>query len=83
MQEASDLFEYYAGWTDKYYGENNPVEGDFVSYTTRDPIGVCGQIVPFNFPIDMAAWKLAPALAMGNTVILKPSSTTSFLRFAW
>jgi aldehyde dehydrogenase (NAD+) len=77
VQEASDLFEYYAGWTDKYYGENNPVEGDFLSYTTRDPIGVCGQIVPFNFPIDMAAWKLAPALAMGNTVILKPSSTTS------
>ena len=77
VQEASDLFEYYAGWTDKYYGENNPVEGDFLSYTTRDPIGVCGQIVPFNFPIDMAAWKLAPALAMGNTVIIKPSSTTS------
>ncbi|MFJ7362694.1 aldehyde dehydrogenase family protein [Peribacillus frigoritolerans] len=77
VQEASDLFEYYAGWTDKYYGENNPVEGDFLSYTTRDPMGVCGQIVPFNFPIDMAAWKLAPALAMGNTVILKPSSTTS------
>ncbi|CAH0236233.1 aldehyde dehydrogenase family protein [Peribacillus sp. Bi134] len=77
VQEASDLFEYYAGWTDKYYGENNPVEGNFLSYTTRDPIGVCGQIVPFNFPIDMAAWKLAPALAMGNTVIIKPSSTTS------
>lgn len=77
VQEAFDLFEYYAGWTDKYYGENNPVEGDFLSYTTRDPIGVCGQIVPFNFPIDMAAWKLAPALAMGNTVIIKPSSTTS------
>lgn len=78
VQEASDIFEYYAGWTDKYYGENNPVEGDFVSYTTRDPIGVCAQIVPFNFPICMAAWKLAPALAMGNTVILKPSSTTSY-----
>ncbi|MBM7650739.1 aldehyde dehydrogenase family protein [Neobacillus cucumis] len=78
VQEALELFEYYAGWTDKYYGENNPVEGDFLSVTTRDPIGVCGQIVPFNFPIDMAAWKLAPALAMGNTVILKPSSTTSF-----
>ncbi|MEH7400970.1 aldehyde dehydrogenase family protein [Gottfriedia acidiceleris] len=78
VQEALEMFEYYAGWTDKYYGENNPVEGDFLSVTTRDPIGVCGQIVPFNFPIDMAAWKLAPALAMGNTVILKPSSTTSF-----
>jgi acyl-CoA reductase-like NAD-dependent aldehyde dehydrogenase len=76
--EAVDIFEYYAGWTDKYYGENNPVEGDFLSITTRDPIGVCGQIVPFNFPLDMAAWKLAPALAMGNTVILKPSEKTSF-----
>ena len=78
VQEAADLFEYYAGWTDKYYGENNPVEGDFLSYTTRDPIGVCGQIVPFNFPICMAVWKLAPALAMANTVVLKPSSTTSY-----
>lgn len=78
VQEAADLFDYYAGWTNKYYGENNPVEGDFLSVTTRDPIGVCGQIVPFNFPIDMAAWKLAPALAMGNTVILKPSEKTSF-----
>ncbi|MCM3761443.1 aldehyde dehydrogenase family protein [Alkalihalobacillus oceani] len=78
VQEASDLFEYYAGWTDKYYGENNPVEGNFLSYTTRDPIGVCGQIVPFNFPIGMAVWKLSPALAMGNTVVLKPSSSTSY-----
>ncbi|XIH57247.1 aldehyde dehydrogenase (plasmid) [Priestia aryabhattai] len=78
VQEASDIFSYYAGWTDKYYGENNPVEGDFLSITTRDPIGVCGQIVPFNYPIDMAAWKLAPALAMGNTVILKPADKTSF-----
>ncbi|MDQ0340564.1 aldehyde dehydrogenase (NAD+) [Caldalkalibacillus uzonensis] len=78
VQEASDLFEYYAGWTDKYYGENNPVEGNFLSFTTRDPIGVCGQIVPFNFPLGMAVWKLAPALAMGNTVVLKPSSLTSY-----
>lgn len=78
VQEASDLFEYYAGWTDKYYGESNPVEGNFLSITTRDPIGVCGQIVPFNFPIQMAVLKLSPALAMGNTVVLKPSSTTSY-----
>jgi len=78
VQEASDLFEYYAGWTDKYYGENNPVDGNFLSVTTRDPIGVCGQIVPFNFPIQMAVLKLSPALSMGNTVVLKPSSTTSF-----
>jgi aldehyde dehydrogenase (NAD+) len=78
VQEALDMFEYYAGWTDKYYGENNPVEGNFLSVTTRDPVGVCGQIVPFNYPIDMAAWKMAPALAMGNTIVLKPSSNTSF-----
>jgi aldehyde dehydrogenase (NAD+) len=77
VQEAADIFEYYAGWTDKYYGEYNPVEGSFISWTTRDPVGVCGQIVPWNFPIDMAAWKLSPALAMGNTVVLKPSSVTS------
>jgi aldehyde dehydrogenase (NAD+) len=77
VEESADLFEYYAGWTDKYYGEMNPVEGNFTSWTTRDPVGVCGQIVPWNFPIDMAVWKLAPALAMGNTVVLKPSSVTS------
>lgn len=78
VQEAHELFEYYAGWTDKFYGENNPVDGDFLSVTTRDPIGVCGQIVPFNFPIQMAVLKMAPALAMGNTVILKPADKTSF-----
>ncbi|MFJ7363966.1 aldehyde dehydrogenase family protein [Peribacillus frigoritolerans] len=78
VQEAADLFEYYAGWTDKYYGENNPVEGNFLSVTTRDPIGVCGQIVPFNFPIQMAVLKLSPALSMGNTVILKPADKTSY-----
>lgn len=78
VQECADLFEYYAGWTDKYYGENNPVDGNFLSVTTTDPIGVCGQIVPFNFPLQMAALKLSPALAMGNTVLLKPASKTSF-----
>ncbi|TVX97411.1 aldehyde dehydrogenase family protein [Cohnella terricola] len=77
VAEAADFFEYYAGWTDKYYGEMNPVEGNFTSMTTRDPVGVCGLIVPWNFPIDMAAMKLTPALAMGNTVVLKPSSVTS------
>lgn len=78
VQESHDLFEYYSGWTDKHYGENNPVDGDFLSVTTREPIGVCGQIVPFNFPIQMAVLKMAPALATGNTVILKPANKTSF-----
>ncbi|KOY83872.1 aldehyde dehydrogenase [Lysinibacillus macroides] len=78
MTECAELFEYYAGWTDKFYTENNPVEGDFLSVTTADPIGICGQIVPFNFPLQMAALKMAPALAMANTVLLKPANATSF-----
>jgi aldehyde dehydrogenase (NAD+) len=76
--EVADLFDYYSGWVDKFYGEVNPVMGDFLSYTSREPVGVIGQIVPWNFPIDMAGWKLTPALAMGNTLIMKPSSVTSF-----
>lgn len=75
--EAADIFDYYAGWTDKFYGETSPVDGDFINYTSREPVGVCGQIVPWNYPILMASWKLAPALAMGNTVVLKPSEVTS------
>lgn len=78
LTETADIFDYYAGWTDKFYGETSPVEGNFLNYTTRDPVGVCGQIVPWNYPLLMAAWKLAPALAMGNTVVLKPSEVTSF-----
>ncbi|MFM1651331.1 aldehyde dehydrogenase family protein [Brevibacillus sp. B_LB10_24] len=78
MQEVADILDYYAGWTDKYYGESNPVEGDFISFTTKDPIGVCGLITPFNFPLLLAAWKIAPALAMGNTIVFKPSNATSF-----
>ncbi|GEK32908.1 aldehyde dehydrogenase family protein [Kurthia sibirica] len=78
VQECAELFEYYAGWTDKYYAENNPVNGDFLSVTTVDPIGVCAQIVPFNFPLQMACLKMAPALSMGNTLLLKPSNKTSF-----
>jgi aldehyde dehydrogenase (NAD+) len=78
VTEAAELFEYYGGWVDKLYGEVNPVEGNFTSFTTKDPIGVCGQIVPWNFPIVMGVWKLAPALSMGNTVVFKPSSSTSY-----
>jgi aldehyde dehydrogenase (NAD+) len=78
VTEAAELFEYYGGWVDKFYGEVSPVEGNFTSFTTKDPIGVCGQIVPWNFPIVMGVWKLAPALAMGNTIVFKPSSSTSY-----
>ncbi len=76
--ETADIFDYYAGWTDKFYGETSPVEGLALNYTVREPVGVCGLIVPWNYPILMAAWKMGPALSMGNTVILKPSEITSF-----
>ncbi|MGR3292607.1 MAG: aldehyde dehydrogenase family protein [Candidatus Scalindua sp.] len=71
-----DCFLYYAGWADKIHGETIPVRGDFFNYTLREPVGVVGQIIPWNFPLLMAAWKIAPALACGNTVILKPAEQT-------
>jgi aldehyde dehydrogenase (NAD+) len=78
VEDVADLFDYYSGWVDKLYGDVNPVVGDFLSYTVHEPVGVVGQIVPWNFPIDMAGYKLTPALAMGNSVVIKPSSVTSF-----
>ncbi|MCI2062212.1 MAG: aldehyde dehydrogenase family protein [Eubacteriaceae bacterium] len=75
---VADFFDYYAGWTDKFYGDVNPVMGDFFSYTVREPMGVCGQIIPWNYPMDMAGYKLAPALAMRNTIVFKSSSFTPF-----
>src|SRR5438445_6130899 len=69
-------FEYFAGWPTKIEGETIPVPGQMFNYTLREPVGVCGQIIPWNFPLLMAAWKLAPALAAGNTVVLKPAEQT-------
>jgi aldehyde dehydrogenase (NAD+) len=69
-------FEYFAGWATKIEGETIPVPGQMFNYTLREPLGVCGQIIPWNFPLLMAAWKLAPALAAGNTVVLKPAEQT-------
>ncbi len=73
---AAETFRYYAGWVTKIYGETNPSDPAFFNYTLREPVGVCGQIIPWNFPLLMAAWKLGPALACGNTVILKPAEQT-------
>ena len=70
---AIDCFEYYAGWADKIHGETVPVRGPMFTYILRQPVGVVGQIIPWNFPVMMASWKLAPALACGCTVILKPA----------
>src|SRR3954465_15052022 len=69
-------FEYFAGWATKIEGETIPVPGEMFNYTLREPVGVCGQIIPWNFPLLMAAWKLAPPLAAGNTVVLKPAEQT-------
>jgi len=76
MPDTADVFDYYAGWTDKLYSETCPVDGDLLNYTVREPLGVCALIVPWNFPLLLAAWKLAPALAMGNTAVVKPSPYT-------
>jgi len=67
---------YYAGYADKIHGKTIPVEGDWFCYTRREPMGVVGQIIPWNFPLLMAAWKLGPALCTGNTIVLKPAEQT-------
>jgi acyl-CoA reductase-like NAD-dependent aldehyde dehydrogenase len=71
-----DCFEYFAGDASKAVGEVLPVPGEVLSYTVREPVGVVGAITPFNFPLLLASWKIAPALAYGNTVVVKPSSET-------
>jgi len=76
IPQVVENFEYFAGWATKIEGETIPVPGQMFNYTLREPIGVCGQIIPWNFPLLMAAWKLAPALAAGNTVVLKPAEQT-------
>lgn len=69
-------FRYFAGWADKIQGKTIPIAGDYFCYTRREPVGVVGQIIPWNFPLLMLAWKLAPALAAGNTVVMKPAEQT-------
>jgi aldehyde dehydrogenase (NAD+)/phenylacetaldehyde dehydrogenase len=77
---AAEVFRYYGGWTTKFAGEILPVSptvGTALAYTRREPLGVVGAIVPWNFPLLLLSWKLAPALATGNTVVVKPSELTS------
>ena len=69
-------YRYYAGWADKIQGKTIPINGPYFCYTRHEPVGVVGQIIPWNFPLLMQAWKLAPALAMGNTVVLKTAEQT-------
>jgi acyl-CoA reductase-like NAD-dependent aldehyde dehydrogenase len=79
---AAECFEYYGGWSDKLMGETIPVKGNYLNYTLREPLGVCAAIVPWNFPLLIAVWKIAPALASGNTIILKPASQTPLTALA-
>src|SRR3954462_1366622 len=76
MQGVVNTLRYYAGWADKVEGRTIPVRGSFLSYTLRQPVGVVGQIIPWNFPLLMLAWKWGPALACGNTVVMKPAEQT-------
>jgi acyl-CoA reductase-like NAD-dependent aldehyde dehydrogenase len=76
MLSAANCFRYFAGWVDKATGDTIPVRDGRLVYSQREPVGVCAQIIPWNFPLLMAAWKLAPALAFGNTVVLKPAEQT-------
>jgi aldehyde dehydrogenase (NAD+) len=69
-------YRYYAGWADKIQGKTIPIQGNYFCYTKLEPVGVVGQIIPWNFPLLMQAWKLAPALATGNTVVMKPAEQT-------
>ncbi len=77
-------YRYYAGWADKFHGKTIPIEGPYLCYTKHEPVGVVGQIIPWNFPLLMQAWKWGPALATGCTVVLKPAEQTplSALRVA-
>jgi aldehyde dehydrogenase (NAD+) len=78
-----NTLRYYAGWADKITGDTLPVDGPFFVYTLREPVGVVGAIVPWNFPLNIASWKFAPALAAGCTIVLKPASETPLTALAF
>jgi aldehyde dehydrogenase (NAD+) len=80
---AADVLQYYAGWADKLHGETVPASTNALVYTRREPLGVVAAIVPWNFPLLLAMWKVAPALAAGNVVILKPASQTPLTAIAF
>ena len=69
-------YRYFAGWSDKVQGKTIPIDGQYFCYTRHEPVGVVGQIIPWNFPLLMQAWKWGPALACGNTIVLKPAEQT-------
>ncbi|KAL7836309.1 hypothetical protein AOLI_G00275930 [Acnodon oligacanthus] len=76
LMASIKTLRYYAGWADKIQGKTIPVDGEYFTFTRHEPVGVCGQIIPWNFPLMMLVWKIAPALCCGNTVVLKPAEQT-------
>lgn len=76
VPRTAACYRYFGGMADKFQGETIPVEAGFLNYTLREPVGVVGQVVPWNFPLMFTAWKMAPALAAGNTIVLKPAEIT-------
>lgn len=73
---AIKCYRYYAGWSDKIQGKTIPTDGNVFTFTRHEPVGVCAQIIPWNFPLVMQAWKLAPALCCGNTIVMKVAEQT-------
>lgn len=82
VPRAAETFHYFSGWADKIHGDTVPVRGPYLNYTLREPLGVVAAIIPWNFPILLAARKIAPALAAGNTVVLKPAEQASLTSLA-
>lgn len=77
IQIAADCLRYYGGWADKIHGKVMDIDSDSLDYTHHEPIGVCGAIIPWNAPLVMWSWKIGPAIATGNTVVLKPAESTT------
>jgi len=76
VDQSISTFQYFAGWADKIHGDTIPADGNVMTFTRMEPVGVVGQIIPWNYPVAMLAWKWAPALAAGCTIILKPAELT-------
>lgn len=76
VPRTAACFRYFGGMADKFQGETIPVDAGFLNYTLREPVGVVGQVVPWNFPLMFTSWKMAPALAAGNTIVMKPAEIT-------
>jgi len=76
LDHSISIWRYFSGWADKIHGDTMPIDGSFMSLTRKEPVGVCGQITPWNYPIPMLSWKWATALAAGCTVVLKPAEQT-------